>query len=427
MIEGILLYGVCLLTICPHKKKNIMTIKSKIVKFILLLLGASFFSCNHHNGIDDYDVTNININDLLPEDSVCLSDIMEISKYIVLETPGDEHLVGEITKIIHADSKFIILDQITSSIFIFEDTDGKMISHISRLGRGHGEYLSIIDIAYNTKDKTIGVLAPHKMITYDCNGNCIKEDAKFKYFASFMDYMSDGTIALCPFYSSNIINGHKVHYNLILTDSCNTYKKGFLNFDEQLFTRQTGQTFAKEDNNTLLFFQRYDDYIYSINEDGVKPYYKIDYGNSNKKIGDEIANLAKQENRNPYKIYEIEKEKKYCSLLQFYSMKNWIYFTYQQGDNFNYVLFSKTDLRGRHYKASVLEKENPIPFINDLDATPFYYFILGYGDNQLLSFTSPEYLMASKCVNNDKLYAIQNKLKAGGNYVLVEFNIKPTI
>ena len=404
-----------------------MTIKTKIARLALLLVSASLFSCNHYNGTDGDDVTNININDLPTEDSVYLSDIMEISRYIVLETPSDEHLVGEISKIIHADSLFIILDQITSSIFVFEHTDGKMISHISKLGRGHGEYLSIIDIAYNTRDKTIGVLTPHKIITYDCKGNCVKEDAKFEYFASFMDYMSDGTIALCPFYSSNTINGQKVHYNLILTDSSNRYKNGFLDFDEQLYSRQTGQTFAREDNKTLLFFQRYDDNVYKINEDGVKLCYRIDYGNSNKEIGEEIVNIAKQENRNPYKVYEIEKDKGYCSLLQFYSMKNWIYLTYQQGNNFNYVFFSKTGIGGKHYKSSVVEKENPIPFINDYDSAPFYYFILGYGDNHLLSFTSPEHLMASKDVNNDKLNAVQNKLKTGCNYVLVEFNIKSTI
>ena len=94
-----------------------MTIKSKIARLALLLVSASLFSCNHYNGTDGDDVTNININDLPTEDSVYLSDIMEISRYIVLETPSDEHLVGEISKIIHADSLFIILDQITSSIF----------------------------------------------------------------------------------------------------------------------------------------------------------------------------------------------------------------------------------------------------------------------------------------------------------------------
>ena len=100
-----------------------MTIKSKIARLALLLVSASLFSCNHYNGTDGDDVTNININDLPTEDSVYLSDIMEISRYIVLETPSDEHLVGEISKIIHADSLFIILDQITSSIFVFEHTD----------------------------------------------------------------------------------------------------------------------------------------------------------------------------------------------------------------------------------------------------------------------------------------------------------------
>lgn len=401
-----------------------MKIKVNIVELTLLLLCASLFSCNQSNNKDEIGVTKININTLAKEDSVFLSDIMEVSKYIVLETPGDNHLIGEITKIIHADSMFIILDQITSSIFTFDDTEGKMISHISKLGKGRGEYLSIIDIAYNTKNRTIGVLAPHKMITYNCKGECVKEDSEYEYLASYMEYMPDGTIALCPFYSSNIINGHQINYNLILTDSSNTYKNGFLCFDEPLFTRQTGQVFAKEENSTLLFFQRYDDYIYIIGEDYVKPYYKIDYGTSNDKIGNEITKVIKRDNGSPYMAYEIEKEKKYCSLLQFYSMRNWIYFTFQQGDTFNYVIVSKTDMVGRHYKASALEKDNPIPFINDLDATPFYYFILGYGDNHLLSFTSPEYLMDMKCAMNNKLHNIQNKLVAGGNYVLVEFNIK---
>jgi len=147
-----------------HKMKN------KLFFLIFIL----FFSCNDSNILKD-DISKIQI-DALPENVYNFFDVVEDFQFIKLETVSDG-LIGNIHKVIIVNDRIFILDRLMAKSVLCFDINGKFIRKIGNHGRGPGEWLNPVDIAYldDSQNFVIYCHSIRKLIFYDLNGNYIKE------------------------------------------------------------------------------------------------------------------------------------------------------------------------------------------------------------------------------------------------------------
>lgn len=104
-----------------------------------------------------------------------LNEIVDVIDVIPIETPPDVPM--GLTKLTYIGKEhfYVLHDDKFSRI----DRDGKIVSTISRRGRGQGEYLSLSVIDVNESASTIRVFdwRSDKYITYDIDGNLINENS----------------------------------------------------------------------------------------------------------------------------------------------------------------------------------------------------------------------------------------------------------
>jgi len=136
------------------------TLFKKAIVFIVCLV---LISCSKNVKSDFFSISvNSNDNESLP-----LSEIAEKIEVIELEIT-DASLIGRVVDVIDTDDYFIIRE--TKSIILF-DNKGKYIRQIGSVGQGPGEYVSIIDIAVDSKKERIFIYTNEsKIICYDFNG-----------------------------------------------------------------------------------------------------------------------------------------------------------------------------------------------------------------------------------------------------------------
>jgi hypothetical protein len=103
-------------------------------------------------------------------------DQFELESVIPIQTTKDFLLSG-INRVICHKAKIIILDSNTTSIFVIDANTGKVEARISRKGRGPGESLHIIDIAFDERTEQILAFNDYnKLLYFNLNGAFLKEE-----------------------------------------------------------------------------------------------------------------------------------------------------------------------------------------------------------------------------------------------------------
>lgn len=103
-------------------------------------------------------------------------DHFELEAIMPIETTKDFLLSG-INRVIYHKTKIIILDRSATSIFVIDANNGKVETHIHRKGRGPGESLNILDIAFDDKSEQILVFNDYyKLLYFDLKGSFLKEE-----------------------------------------------------------------------------------------------------------------------------------------------------------------------------------------------------------------------------------------------------------
>jgi hypothetical protein len=145
-------------------------ITNLVALFALCLL---YLSCDRKEKIFTGNISQIEIN----KDNASyieLSDIIDSFRFVPLQTT-DDCLVGKIDKVIFMYDLFFVLDtELAKSVFVF-DQMGRIKFKIYHLGQGPGEYTFLNDMAINTKDQTIELLADFKIIKFDLTGKFLSE------------------------------------------------------------------------------------------------------------------------------------------------------------------------------------------------------------------------------------------------------------
>ena len=108
-----------------------------------------------------------------PDDLFNYSNYLDTVIYVQLET-SDNCLIGVVNDIHLVNDKLFI--QANNNVFVF-DLNGKFISKVSRVGRGHGEYgkMAWFDVNPSNNEISIYDVTSHRILVYSVEGDFIRQ------------------------------------------------------------------------------------------------------------------------------------------------------------------------------------------------------------------------------------------------------------
>jgi len=137
--------------------------------YLFILINILFFACNEIN-MSELHVIHINTDQDSP---LPLSSIVEEIKSIELELT-DESLINpsQIVRVCLLNNSHVIIAE-KNQILLFS-IDGTFIRSIGSRGQGPGEFINILNLAIDEKNKHIFV-GSSKIICYDLDGTFLRE------------------------------------------------------------------------------------------------------------------------------------------------------------------------------------------------------------------------------------------------------------
>lgn len=367
--------------------------------------------------ISEVSLKSENTNKTMP-----LSELYTIEQYIPLIT-GDSVFIGEISKLIIKNDNFWVLDRITSKIFGFSK-EGKLFTLIDRVGEGPGRYQRISDIAISDDAVFIFDAFSGTMYEFGLNGEFIG-DKQTEVKSSHMELLQNGGFVFYHDYIKNDWNsGNKVQYNLTLTDENLKVTKRILEnklSPEPEFLIGNQKNFSRN-NSSLLVFESYQNIVYKIENDSIKPYLKYSLSNNESQniqrlfqktssMFWSVNNTIDFENENEIKrIVELQENNSIISMT--YIKKNFLYLTFYNKENSKIL-----ELQRR-----MTDDSPPIALTNDIDNTIFYPLVAAQGD-YFYSFTDVHQLNSGN-IYSDRTKELLSTLPDDPNPILVKIKIK---
>ena len=236
--------------------------------FCIISIALLFISCANTNY--PFDVKNISISDKNTGEIV---DTMffDCIKEIRMETNTD-CIISDIQKILQCDTLLYIKDIRQNKLFIFSQ-NGRHVNTIKDIGRGHGEYISLIDVAVDNNENEILLLVePHGIMHYTLYG-----DFKYKepLDCPYTDICCDSNYYYLR--KETYANNKKADYSVTIINKRSKDKKNALELKEEYapFCSIGPRIY---DNGDRLYFSRFfDNMIYELRDGDVKPKFSIDF------------------------------------------------------------------------------------------------------------------------------------------------------
>lgn len=198
------------------------------------------------------------------------------SSLVVPLESNDSSLIRFINRVCMVNDTLYLLDRSLNKVFIYSDS-GKYLGQINDMGSGPGEYIQISDITVDQKRNNIAVLCdrPYKIMYYTHEGKLVEEFPCSNYFSEFV--MKGNNIYCYDVGGKNIDNLITYVYPMKLI------KKEALHERPYFDSKKAGTSFSFDDGNRLtisnaIYFTRsFEDYIYTIDYNGVYEKYDIDF------------------------------------------------------------------------------------------------------------------------------------------------------
>lgn len=333
-----------------------------------------------------WDCTNIGNEELK------LSSIFKEYSLLALEEK-DEALVGQVSKIALHDSLLFVSDNnVLDKIFVFNNTSGKFLHSIGKIGQGPGEYYSLNDFSIDSENEKLYLLCNMENIySYSLDGTFL-EAKKIPFYASCMEYQNDMFIFRCDSRSS---------HHLIITD--NQFNVVAKHLDNELYKendRMQVHHFQKREDG-VLFHRFLDNNIYKFDKDGNKYIaYQLDFGKDAIDMA-EISSYTDGEVKN--------------------TLKEGIFYKYfTETDNYAFLVFFKEAIPHISFYDKLHKKSITCKFediTNDLFNGEFpvlEYEAAPNGFVGLLSLDAVERLKSEGVLNDN--------FSTDANYVFLKFN-----
>ena len=315
------------------------------ILFFVVISFSFIYSCKHSNDNFSYSDTNQLKTITIDPDNVKVpgnaSEIFSEYDFILLETKK-ESLIGSIDQLIIHDNKFIIMDELSKSVFSF-DKRGKFLNKISAVGNGPGEYQNLNSIYLDTLNSQLILLCSKKVLCFDIeNFKFIREEI-FKNNLYASAWVAPDTFCVYRHnanwnseYNLSFFTGEKILQNYL---PINPDFKGYS-------IRNPTEFNASNSSRTLYFNEYYSDTIYSVTSDGLKANLFVDFGD--KKIPSSfIARIGEMQDASI-----ISNESQYANgIYDYFETNTFIHFKYGYKKMINSYFGYKKDASEYHYRS----------------------------------------------------------------------------
>lgn len=363
--------------------------KTNLYYLLLFLILLSLFSCKQHEK-ETENFVRIEVD--LTDNSIYLSQLFHDIEPIIFET-NDSSLIGEMPKIILVNSSIFMETENTIKIF---DSRGNFLHYIDKRGNGMGEYLGISDFTIDEKNKTIEILDKRqkKILSYDFDGNYIKDfDLNLWAIRIFRD--DENTLYV---YCGNerYEGGNKYKFHVINDSKMSSFYE--IDQNKSKFLHILTPVNLYRNKGYSLFFEAFNDTIYTLQKENIHPKYVISYKGKN-------VPESFYRNNNFSNVFEFFQEfnlHNYInSTYNIIENKNKLLFTCYEGSRKFFVLYDKQNNTACSYNKIIDDlflKNIPLPF----ESEDFVF----WADNERVLFLVPP----SWFIEN-KEYIVSDKLK----------------
>lgn len=200
-----------------------------------------------------------------------LSDFLSIKKTVFLE---NDPPLGQITKIIHKNDHFYILDGTVSKLYCYDEF-GKLIFEFGTKGEANGEVLGLDDFTINPSGESIFVLDHKGMSVSEIDGRNGEFIGKIKLNLFSHQIGMTETEDLILFSDFSIWN-ESINANIIILNQ----NSEIIRMDFPISEKESKVAFSKAHslNSHNLFSPLLNDTIYKITSKGSFPLYLVDFG-----------------------------------------------------------------------------------------------------------------------------------------------------
>lgn len=146
----------------------------------IIMLGVMFItSCSTEKNIV-WAERNLEFTDA--ETSFPDTTYLKNMRVVRLENKGSKSIINNIAKIIEINNHLYIFDRTLGQITVF-DNNGRFVRTINHMGRGKGEYIHLLDVTYDKKNRELLCLVdPSSIIHYAIDGTYIGTDRLKEFY-----------------------------------------------------------------------------------------------------------------------------------------------------------------------------------------------------------------------------------------------------
>jgi len=371
------------MNILSHLDKYLKNEKKISLPSICLVCFA--VSCTRQEKTTD-QILNLKVN-LNNPGPVSVFDLFQKVELIPLET-NKNSLISAITNIEYYKGRYYIYDKRQHLIFIFDDK-GKFLGHIGNRGNGPEEYHTITNFCIDREKDLVIALTISKTL-YICNldGTFVEKQPisiPVRSFINFIQFDND------KFLLYGWIDGEEDQlylYSKTRDSAVNSFYKESIPIFAFAFN------VFHEYDGVVYFSKPFSDGVYRVNESGVEPVYRWDYGKN--AIDLDKYNLPKDQDERHDAVIEIMKQEQ----LPFYDNEQ------RQNDQYYYVEQIPSNVRKiRATRKIFFNKRTKKSFVfmkfsEGLPFTPFYWtndYVIGSSNVEDIEHVSCEILDEENC------------------------------
>lgn len=404
--KGISLSNITYLPICLH------------VFIAILLLG-----CSNRINKGDHEEVKKNLFMIDVEANIDKIQVIPLSKvaneinYIPLETRED-NLISNMRQIKITESYIFISGK--SKLLQFT-RDGKFVRQIGNLGRGPGEYSSVMYFDVNEKNDIILLRGEYKNNKYNISGD-FKGEVNLP--GSLFSFFGSNRIA---FYLPNHISKPN---NLVITNQYQTPLFTFQNQNPRPKTRlRFGDVPLYVFENKLYFKENFNDTVFCVKDSILIPHFIINEKNLLFDIDFDLKSTGKVADM----MNQLEKVKNKLMTKNIFESQRFVLITYKMGEgpkakSYIRVLFDKI-----YYDTYVTDK---MGFINDLNGGDTFWPTIIFQDSIMVgsqeAFEFKDYVRSEAFKNSTPKYPekkkelerLANSLDENDNPVLMLVKLK---
>lgn len=178
---------------------------------LIILSGVIVLSCQNMN----YTINerNVQVNIKKSNESLIYSSYLNGYKIIALSGSAPETFIENPDRLLFSDNRIFVMDRGGNKVLMFDGTGKFLRSTVDMVGKGHNEYIRVMDAALDEKEKKLYVHcdAPYQMMVFDLDLNLEK-------VIRMDDYMREIAVDDNYIYGVCYNDEGKDGYRLVVTD-----------------------------------------------------------------------------------------------------------------------------------------------------------------------------------------------------------------